>query len=221
MNRAYKTKKIQYTSSVIKTITGISILCLLTACTSNSEQESAMTQVSESAPKSETNPEPIKPTFDTAEDVEITLVDRLDGTTSSYCIDIMGGGNNIKVEEGLQAHTCYSYKGALGEDQVFSTAKFSENQLYLPNFDVCASVTKPLVGAHIDLASCDGSVAQQFVFANNGTITPTSNPELCITASGETTYGRSQTHQKKVLTLETCSAEMSSKQVWRTRSSED
>lgn len=199
-------------------------LAFMTACTSN--QESSSTQVNETGTQNSatqiTNASTAtKPTFDTAEEVEITLVDRLDGTTSSYCIDIMGGGNNIKVEEGLQAHTCYSYKGTLGEDQVFSTAKFADNQLYLPNFDVCASVKNPVAGAHIDLASCDGSEAQQFVFANNGTITATANNALCVTASGETTYGRSQTHQKKALTLETCSAEMSSKQVWRTRSSED
>lgn len=200
-------------------------LALITACTSN--QDSVTTQVSEastsqaSTAQTEIASTATKPTFDTAEAVEITLVDRLDGTTSSYCIDIMGGGNNIKVEEGLQAHTCYSYKGALGEDQIFSTAKFADNQLYLPKFDVCASVANPVAGAHIDLASCDGSTAQQFVFADNGTITPTANPALCVTASGETTYGRSQTHQKKALTLETCSADMAAKQVWRTRASED
>lgn len=155
----------------------------------------------------------------TANDVEITLVDKLDGTTSSYCLDIMGGGDNIKVEEGLQAHTCYSYKGTLGTDQVFDRSRFANQQFYLPNFDVCMVANTLKAGKKLDLSSCDNSAAQQFNFGSDGTIRPVNESTLCVTASGETTYGRSKKHQKKELTLEACSAEMSAKQQWRARTS--
>ena len=46
-----------------------------------------------------------------AADVEVTLKDNLDGNLNGYCLDIKGGGPNIDPSEGLQAHTCYSYRG--------------------------------------------------------------------------------------------------------------
>ncbi|MEL6526334.1 MAG: DUF3500 domain-containing protein, partial [Chloroflexota bacterium] len=51
-----------------------------------------------------------------SEQVEITLIDPLDGVTNSYCIDIAGGNENVDPANGLQAHTCYSYQGDLGTD---------------------------------------------------------------------------------------------------------
>lgn len=154
-------------------------------------------------------------------EVEITLKNRLDGTTSSYCLDIMGGGNNVKVEEDLQAHTCYSYKGSLGEDQIFDSSRFTNKQFYMPKFDVCMIANNVQVGQKLDLASCDNSTAQQFEFTRDGTIRPVSNTQLCVTASGETTYGRSKKHQKKELTLETCTDSMATKQQWHSRSLAD
>ena len=49
-----------------------------------------------------------------AADVEVTLKNRLDGNLNGYCLDIRGGGQNIGPANGLQAHTCYSYRGDLG-----------------------------------------------------------------------------------------------------------
>ena len=54
-----------------------------------------------------------------AADVEVTLQDGLDGNLNGYCLDIRGGGRNIDPSQGLQAHTCYSYRGDLGSDQAF------------------------------------------------------------------------------------------------------
>ncbi|WP_413694037.1 hypothetical protein [Psychromonas sp. KJ10-2] len=51
-----------------------------------------------------------------ADNVEIALKHNLDGYLNGYCLDISGGGKNIDPANGLQVHTCYSYKGALGSD---------------------------------------------------------------------------------------------------------
>ena len=80
-------------------------------------------------------------------DVEIALADKLDGVTNNYCIDIAGGNRNVDISRGLQGHTCYSYKGELGTDQIFDTTKFTDNLLYMPVYDVCASLSSLDSGA--------------------------------------------------------------------------
>jgi len=149
-----------------------------------------------------------------ADEVEIYLTDMLDNTQVGYCVDIGGGKDEgAKVESGLQGHTCYSNLGALGVDQVFDTDKFADGILYMPNFEVCAEVS----GTSLALASCDGSDAQSFVFTGEGTITPASDTSLCFTVAEETRSGRSSANQIKVLSLETCSADLAAYQDWAVR----
>lgn len=149
-----------------------------------------------------------------ADEVEIYLTDMLDNTQVGYCVDIGGGKDEgAKVESGLQGHTCYSNLGALGVDQVFDTDKFADGILYMPNFEVCAETS----GTSLALASCDGSDAQSFVFTGEGTITPASDPSLCFTVAEETRSGRSDANQIKVLSLETCSADLAAYQDWAVR----
>jgi len=63
-------------------------------------------------------------------DVEVTLKDRLDGNLNGYCLDIRGGGQNIDPSAGLQAHTCYSYRGDLGSDQAFDPELIAGGDLW-------------------------------------------------------------------------------------------
>lgn len=153
-----------------------------------------------------------------AGEVEIYLTDMLDNTQVGYCVDIGGGKDEgAKVESGLQGHTCYSNLGALGVDQVFDTDKFADGILYMPNFEVCAEAAGTEAGSLLALASCDGSDAQSFVFTGEGTITPASDPSLCFTVAEETRSGRSSANQIKVLSLETCSADLAAYQDWAVR----
>lgn len=157
-----------------------------------------------------------------AEEVEITLADELDGIKSGYCLDIARGQKeNADPANGLQAHTCYSHEGELSVDQIFDTEKLTDNVLYMPKFDVCATLTDLDVGAGVGLSACDDSEEQQFVMADNGTITPAANTELCLTASGETTTGRSKTNLMRSLSLQPCSDDSSALQAWRTRTEDD
>ncbi len=158
-----------------------------------------------------------------AEKVEINLKDKLDGILSEYCLDIAGGNQNVDTSKGLQAHTCYSYKGSLGTDQVFDTEKFADNVLYMPEYDVCATLESLKTGAKVNLASCDGSALQTINFSAAGTISPVAAPTLCFTAGESTRMGRGGTsqHQIKSLTLEVCSDALASSQNWSSRTKED
>ncbi len=153
--------------------------------------------------------------------VEMALIDMLDGNINNYCIDIAGGNENVDPANGLQAHTCYSYRGSLGTDQVFDETKIGENQLYMPVYDVCASAASMEAGAEIGLAACDGSEAQQFAMSETCTISPVAAENLCFTAGEDTRTGRSSDHQIKVLTLEECSEEAASRQLWAGRKSQE
>lgn len=153
-----------------------------------------------------------------AETVEIYLVDMLDNTQNGYCIDISGGqGAQADPADGLQGHTCYSPSGEVFVDQGFESEQFADGTLYMPEFDVCATVTDAQTGAAIELADCDGSDAQGFVFTDGGPITPASNTDLCVTLGEDTRTGRSDTNQIKELSLETCNADQAASQTWSSR----
>lgn len=160
-------------------------------------------------------------TTNSTANVEITLIDVLDGVTSSYCIDIAGGNQNIDITKGLQAHTCYSYRGEIGTDQTFSTSRFVSNELYMPDFDVCATARSLEAGSAIGLAACDAGDLQKILFSGSGTISMIESPDLCLTAAKESRFGRSQVHQIKALSLETCSSDLAAYQEWRGRASAD
>ncbi len=157
-----------------------------------------------------------------AQNVEVTLIDRLDGNLSSYCIDIVGGGENIDPKNGLQAHTCYSYKGELGADQAFDPAGIEKGVFRIVAFDVCMTLPNAIPDARITLESCTGSDQQQFRLSENGNILPINAPSMCLTAGQDTSFGRNgkSPHQIKVLSLQTCSAELDSHQQWRLRTLE-
>lgn len=152
-----------------------------------------------------------------AEDVEITLIDNLDGVTSSYCLDVKGGNQNVDITKGLQAHTCYSYKGALSIDQIFDSSKFAENMLYMSKLDVCVELESLSAGASVGLATCDASNLQRIAFSSEGALSAVDAPELCLTVGAETQFGRSKVHQIKGLSLEACSEEQAAYQLFRGR----
>lgn len=154
-----------------------------------------------------------------ATEVEVYLADKLDNKQIGYCLDIGGGKErDAKISAGLQGHTCYSNLGALGVDQTFETGQFAEGLLYMPKFDVCATLASLEAGAGVGLAACDGRALQQFVFSGQGVITPASATHLCLTLGEATRSGRSDTNQIKALTLEACDRGKSAYQQWAVRS---
>lgn len=156
-----------------------------------------------------------------AENVEIYLKDILDNTQNGYCLDIAGGREAAAdPADGLQGHTCYSPGGTLGLDQTFDTDKFGQGLLYMTEFDVCAEISDTAEGSTVGLSTCDGSDMQSFTFAGEGTISPTTAPEMCLTVGEDTRSGRSDANQIKVLSLEACSEGQSAYQMWDVRTAE-
>lgn len=154
-----------------------------------------------------------------AEDVEIYLTDMLDNVQSGYCLDIARAqGDAADPADGLQGHTCYSPAGTLGVDQAFDSEQFADGILYMTKFDVCTEVNSTEAGTSIELADCDGSDAQSFVFSGEGTITPASATGMCLTMAEDTRTGRSDANQIKVLSLEECSDDLAAYQTWSARS---
>jgi hypothetical protein len=150
--------------------------------------------------------------------VEIHLLDRLDNKQNGYCLDISGGqGADADPSNGLQGHTCYSPSGQIFVDQGFDSEKFANGVLYMPEFDVCATVAATEPGSSVGLASCDGSEAQSFVFSGEGTIVPASATDMCLTLGEDTRSGRSDTNQIKALSLEACSTDNAASQTWGNR----
>lgn len=156
-----------------------------------------------------------------AENVEIYVVDMLDNIQNGYCIDIAKGrGEAANPEDGLQAHTCYSPSGEVLVDQAFDPDQFADGVMYMPEFDVCMQAPSTEAGASAELAACDGSDAQSWVFSGEGTIAPASAPEMCLTLTGETRTGRSDENQMIAMTLQACSDEQAAYQTWSSRSAE-
>ncbi len=74
----------------------------------------------------------------------------------------------------------------------------------MPEFDHGAKVSSVDAGTSIDLAECDGSDAQSFVFSGEGTIVPALATEMCFILADDTRAGRSDVNQIKMLSLEAC-----------------
>jgi|MEHZ01.5.fsa_nt_MEHZ011436741.1_10 hypothetical protein len=161
--------------------------------------------------------------FTYAVNVEVTLIDELDGDLNSYCLDIVGGKLNANPEGGLQAHTCYSYQGELGVDQAMDSELISQGVFKVVGFDVCMTQTAYVEGSTLALGECSGERIQRFSLNGDGSITPSGSPGLCLTAGEETRLGNNgqSRHQIKDLTLESCGAVDKTYQLWRTRETDD
>jgi len=153
-----------------------------------------------------------------ADNVEIFATDMLDNIQNGYCLDIAKGqGANANPADGLQAHTCYSPSGEIFLDQAFDPEKLATGVLYMPEFDVCVQASSAVSGGSVELAECNGSDAQSWVFEGEGTIAPVSAPEMCLTLADETRTGRSQENQMKALSLEVCTDDLAASQTWSNR----
>lgn len=142
-----------------------------------------------------------------AELVEIQLLDKLD-ETRSYCIDIKGYKERAKVHRGLQAHTCYSYQGKLGVDQVFDKSLIQFGKFYMPVFDVCMEAENQNEGASLTLKNCNDKALQKFNFTPENQIKVSGKHDLCVAVESEKSRqggGGTPTHLIRSLQLKSCS----------------
>ena len=162
----------------------------------------------------------LSPNIVLSEAVEIYALNQLD-EYRGYCLDIKGHKLKARTNKRLQAHTCYSYQGEIAVDQGFDSLKLSQNQFFLPAFDVCMEVASVSTSAPIKLSTCNSGAIQKFEWDNIGRIYLASDTELCLTvAQGKSRKGRggSPVHLIRNLSLELCDHTLQTFQMWGARS---
>ena len=150
--------------------------------------------------------------------VEIYLLDPLEDSRN-FCIDIVGYKANADTQSGLQAHTCYSYQGEISVDQGFDKQRISEQEFFMPSFEVCMTFNS--TDNDLALSVCNGSEIQKFTFLTNGNIVVNSDPNLCVTVDQNDAReggGGNPIHLIRDLQIEECQESLSIYQSWGTRS---
>ena len=151
--------------------------------------------------------------------VEIYLLNPLD-ESRGYCIDIKGYKSNAKTDQGLQAHTCYSYQGAIAVDQGFDQKKATEKEFFMPGFNVCMAAKNKNNPDDLKLEACSSNELQRFILTNNGNIILEENPDLCVTVSKGNSReggGGDPVHLIRDLKIENCHDDLSIYQSWGMR----
>ena len=149
---------------------------------------------------------------------EIYLLEQLN-ENRGYCIDIKGSKLNADPDNGLQAHTCYSYQGEVSVDQGFDNVKIDEDEFYMPFFEVCMEAENTSASSILKLKVCNKNVKQKFKFNSNEEIVLSDNTNLCLTVSENSREGGggTPTHLIRDLILDNCSADISTRQRWGLR----
>ena len=150
--------------------------------------------------------------------VEIYLLDPLEDSRN-FCVDIVGSKANADTQRGLQAHTCYSYQGEISVDQGFDKNRISEDEFFMPSFEVCMTFNSS--DNDLALGICNGSELQKFTFLTNGNIVINSDPSLCVTVDQNDAReggGGNPVHLIRELKIEECRESLSMYQSWGIRS---
>jgi len=149
---------------------------------------------------------------------EIYLLEQLN-ENRGYCIDIKGSKLNADPDNGLQAHTCYSYQGEVSVDQGFDNVKIDEDEFYMPFFDVCMEAKNTSASSTLNLNGCNKNEKQKFKFNNKAEIVLNDNNNLCLTVSENSREGGggTPTHLIRDLIIDNCSTDISTRQRWGLR----
>ena len=149
---------------------------------------------------------------------EIYLLEQLN-ENRGYCIDIKGSKLNADPDNGLQAHTCYSYQGEVSVDQGFDNVKIDEDEFYMPFFNVCMEAENTSATSKLNLKACNKNEKQKFKFNNKAEIVLNDNNNLCLTVSENSREGGggTPTHLIRDLILDNCSTDISTRQRWGLR----
>lgn len=157
-----------------------------------------------------------------AKNVEVYLLDRIDGFLNHFCIDVNGPPQNMQLDTPLQTHTCYSYKGELTPDQVMSEDDIANEKIRITSVSLCAQLDGPDPGATVSLTECKDVDEQGFQFKDNGQFVSTQYPHLCLTAGPTSSFGgpidNPNENQARTLTMQRCDDEAKRYQRWGTRS---
>lgn len=151
--------------------------------------------------------------------VEIHLSAILD-EPRGYCIDMLGYKERARTDGALQAHTCYSYQGAIAVDQGIDRGEVGSRRFRFAHFGVCMRIEHAKSGAALLLEECKDSPEQSFGFTPAGEIRPDAAPELCVTIApgfGVAGGGGQPVHLRRSLFLDACAGPAAARQRWQLR----
>ena len=145
-----------------------------------------------------------------AQQVQLRLLDPLD-EPEYYCLDVVGWGENLKLDDPLQAHTC---KVDNHSDQVFS---ISGDNILVGTTGRCLEVAgggSPLPGAAILARECTNGASQAFTMNESGRISM-KGAELCLAVGDSSAETPGPSHVWRVLSVERCDAVPAELTTWQ------
>ncbi|WP_086980766.1 RICIN domain-containing protein [Vibrio aphrogenes] len=149
-------------------------------------------------------------TANAADTFTLKLVDQLD-EPESYCLDVTGWGDHLKIDDPLQVHTCK----AKSPDQIFEVAG---NALKMPEYNRCLTATasgdSALAGSALILRECDGSKVQHFTLHSSGKIMM-DDSSLCVASGKESQEASGPSHLWRVASLQSCDSYDQKLMTWK------
>ena len=140
----------------------------------------------------------------------LKLVDPLD-EPESYCLDVAGWGDHLKIEDPLQVHTCKSDS----PDQEFV---IKGSTLVMPEYNRCLTVSSSgnmaQPGTALMIRECDGSVQQNFELLSSGQISLT-NSNLCLAAGNTSLEASGPSHLWRVASMQSCESTDKKLTTWK------
>lgn len=151
--------------------------------------------------------------------IHVRLQDRLDRPDDGYCLDILGNGNNLRLNLPLFAHNCKG--GATTDSAIIYTGK---GQLVFPYPAVCVTAfgvnNTVLPGASVLLRPCDQRIPffdatglQKFDYLGNGQL-KLRDSKLCLAVGNKSSTTYSSLDRWRVLSLESCADTELSHSAW-------
>ena len=111
-------------------------------------------------------------------------------------MDVRGFGSNSQTDRSLQAHTCKPG----GEDELFLVNHPSEDQLFMPAYDLCLEAD----GDEVYTRTCSAAASQIFSVGPDGTVR-TGDGQLCLSvAPGEGEQAGGISHLRRDLMMLDC-----------------
>ena len=133
----------------------------------------------------------------------IRLVDPLDDP-EHYCIDVVGFGSGVRLQEPLQAHTC---KSTDNRDEQFTHRPLT-GQLYMEEYRLCVQPDNPAHGSSLYVRACSDSPLQNFdLFADGSIRVRADGPDqFCVAVAPGDGEVINPIHKRRDLSLAVCDA---------------
>ena len=140
------------------------------------------------------------------------------GDPNGYCLDIPGFGPRLQKNAPTITHTCKYNRPGYDVDELFEVTV--DGHFRMPEYDLCLAAPDRSAGAALNTIDCSAKDVHAWTVHDNARLTPSGNPELCVTLSSNRTFVNSSVgnlvpNSTRTITLEHCAKELSPVQSWR------